>query len=66
MAVKQEDLVYWASLIHDSFIVQSIPRWLDYREQERGEERGRARYKQKKKDKGNKKDQQREKEAGVS
>ena len=35
-AVKQEELVYQPRLTPDSFIVQSIPRWLDYRGQESG------------------------------
>lgn len=39
MAVKQEELVYQARLTPDSFIVQSIPRWLDYSRQERGVDR---------------------------
>lgn len=49
LAVKQEELVYQARLIPDSFIVQSIPRWLDYSGKEKGEERGRVRDKQKRK-----------------
>lgn len=35
LAVKQEELVYQERLTCDSFIVQSIPGWLDYREHER-------------------------------
>lgn len=39
LVVKQEALVYQKRLTHDSFIVQFIPRWLDYCTQ-RGERRG--------------------------
>lgn len=47
LAVKQEELVYQARLTSDSFIVQSIPRWLDYSGQERRDEKGRIRDKHK-------------------